>query len=371
MTVIQLENLRKEFPVGDGVEVAVNDIDLQIEDGEFVTLVGPSGCGKTTTLRCVAGLETPSSGRILFDEKDVTDLPANQRGVAMMFQNIALYPHMTVSENISYPLKVRGIDPQTRREEARDAAELMQIAELLNKYPGDLSGGQRQRAALARTIVYDAEVLLMDEPLSDLDAKLKVEVRKEIQRLQKRLDVTTVYVTHDQEEATTMSDKIAVMNDGQIAQYGTSDELYERPVNRFVAEFIGNPKMNFLEGAVESVTDNVARITISDQTVDFNLQSSVDNLLGSDLWVGCRPETIAIGPAATEETFTGEVQLIERISDRLLATIDGPQGELRVVLSADTTISEGESAPISLDRSRVHLFDIESQELVAIGRDVA
>jgi multiple sugar transport system ATP-binding protein len=370
MTTIQIGNLRKEFPVAGGVEVAVDDIQLQVDDGEFVTLVGPSGCGKTTTLRCVAGLETPTDGRILFDGEDVTNLPPNKRGVAMMFQNIALYPHMTVSENIAYPLKVRGVDPDTRRAEARDAAELMQISELLDKYPGDLSGGQRQRAALARTVVYDADVLLMDEPLSDLDAKLKVEIRKEIQRIQKRLGVTTLYVTHDQEEATTMSDKIAVMNDGQLAQYGTADDLYERPVNRFVAEFIGNPKMNFLKARVDSNDDDRVRVEVEGRTLDLAVQPPEQRLTGV-VWVGYRPESIAVGSDVTDPDFTGQVQLVERISDRLLATIEGPQGELRVVMPSGNEVSEGETTPIALSRSRVHLFDDESRELVAVGRDIA
>lgn len=232
MSTISIRDLRKEFNVSSGTEVAVDDVSMDIEDGEFVTLVGPSGCGKTTTLRCIAGLEQPTSGQIIFDEQDVTDVPAEKRKLAMMFQNIALYPHMSIRDNIVYPLKVQGMPKEERYEKAREAATVMQIPDMLDKKPGDLSGGQRQRAALARTVVQDPIAFLMDEPLSDLDAKLKVEIRREILNVHARIGQPTIYVTHDQEEALTMSDRIAVMNDGRIEQFGTREEVYYYPNNK-------------------------------------------------------------------------------------------------------------------------------------------
>jgi multiple sugar transport system ATP-binding protein len=371
MVRIELRNFRKEFPVSGGVEVAVDDIDLEIGDGELVTLVGPSGCGKTTTLRCLAGLETPTSGQILFDGTDVTDLPANKRNVAMMFQNIALYPHMTVTDNIAYPLKIRSVPPEIRREKAREAAEKMQIPELLDKHPAELSGGQRQRAALARTVSYEPDVFLMDEPLSDLDAKLKIKIRKEIQQLQKDLNKTTIYVTHDQEEAMTMSDRIAVMNNGRVLQYGTPDELYRHPNNQFVATFIGNPSMNFLSSSVESVDGDTASLSIEEVVFDCELEV-VDRLRETmQVKIGFRPESIRIGSEIRTGDFRGKIKLIERIGDRLLATVEGPQGDLSMTISADNNLQEDETIPFEIDKTNIYVFDRDSGKLVAKGTNVS
>ena len=361
---IEIVNLRKEFEVAGGVEVAVDDISLDVNAGEFVTFVGPSGCGKTTTLRCIAGLETPTSGTVKFRGEDLTNVPANKRNFGMMFQNIALYPHMTIIDNISYPLKVQRVPKEQRYEEARDAAEIMQIAEMLDKHPGELSGGQRQRAALARTLVQDPAAFLMDEPLSDLDAKLKVEVRKEIQKVHKRLQKATVYVTHDQEEAMTMSDRIAVMNDGHIEQIGTGRELYNYPKNTFVASFIGNPTINYLTGTLLEVTDHQGAVDIYDRRFEFDVDFYAGEPSSPDVIVGFRPTAISLDPGPTDTTFAGVLELVEQIDDRTLVTIDGPEGELRAEIRTEFLATEGETVDVTIDPSGLYIFDSDTEALI-------
>lgn len=360
---VKASSLRKEFNVAGGVEIAVDDIDLEVGESEFVSLVGPSGCGKTTTLRCIAGLQMPTSGKISFHGHDVTDVPANKRNIAMMFQNIALYPHMKIRDNIAYPLKVSGVPKKERYEEAQKAAEIMQISDMLDKYPGELSGGQRQRGALARTVVQDPEMFLMDEPLSDLDAKLKVEIRKEIQRVQKEMKKPTLYVTHDQEEAMTMSDRIAVMNDGKIEQIGTPDELYNMPTNTFVAQFIGNPSINFLTAEVIQFDDDCIIISIDGTEFEFTVKGSGRRPTSSTVKVGFRPESVEI--SRDDGDISVDILLVERIGDRVLATLDGPEGEIRATVPATNDIKEGETVYITIDRENVHIFDEESGESVA------
>lgn len=365
MSVIEIESLRKEYSTPAGTEVAVDGIDLNIEEGEFVTLVGPSGCGKTTTLRCIAGLEKPTSGTIRFEGRDVTNVPANKRKLAMMFQNIALYPHMTIRDNIVYPLKVDRVSKEERDSEAERVADVMQISELLDKHPGELSGGQRQRAALARTIVQDPMAFLMDEPLSDLDAKLKVEIRKEIQRVHKRINKPTIYVTHDQEEAMTMSDKILVLNDGKIEQLGTPDELYTYPQNIFVARFIGNPSMNFMEGTLDELDTDRATVSIEGRSFEFGLDQVQTNPSDSEITVGFRPESVSIGSYAEESDFEMQISLLERIGERVLATLDGPQGEVQATVSDDHSLREDEVVPVAIDRGGLYLFASTTGDLVA------
>jgi len=364
---VKLRNLRKEFDVPGGTEVAVNDIDLSIGEDEFVTLVGPSGCGKSTTLRCIAGLETPTSGEIIIDGEDVTEVPPHKRGLAMMFQDIALYPHMTIRENIAYPLKVRGIDKGTRGEEAADAAEIMRIGELLDKYPAELSGGQRQRAALARTIVYNPKSFLMDEPLSDLDAKLKVAIRKEIQRVHSRVESPTVYVTHDQSEALSMSDRVAIMNDGDILSVDTPDNVYHYPENRFVASFIGNPSMNFVDARIESTSGGTVTVVFEGNTID--LESTGESPQSDVATVGFRPEAVTLHRDPGEGYVDGRLELVERIGDRKLATIDGPAGEIRAFADEDLNLAAGEQVGVSFPPERVHLFDGETDRAIARGGD--
>jgi multiple sugar transport system ATP-binding protein len=366
MSHIILKSLRKEFNVPSGVEVAVDSVDIELEDAEFFTLVGPSGCGKTTTLRCIAGLEMPTSGTIEIGGRDVTDVPANKRNLAMMFQNIALYPHMTVTANIAYPLKVDGVPRDEREEEARRVAALMQVDDLMDKYPGELSGGQRQRVALARTIIQDPEGFLMDEPLSDLDAKLKVQMRKEIQQVHRQINKTTVYVTHDQEEALTMSDRIAVMNNGRIEQLGTPDELYENPVNRFVAEFIGTPSMNFVTGTVRRASGDVCEFSFGDNRIELEIDGDFPS--DSRITLGCRPEAVELDSNHQDGNLTGTIQLIERIDDRRLVSIETEAGEIRATQPADSALEEGETVDIIFDPRRVYFFDADTGDRITFEK---
>lgn len=359
MSAIEVNDLYKEFSTPTGVEVAVNGISFNIGENEFFTVVGPSGCGKTTTLRCIAGLETPTSGNVLFDGQDLTEVPPHKRNIAMMFQNIALYPHMTMVDNISYPLKVRNVSKEQRYEQARKAAETMQIEELLDKYPGELSGGQRQRGALARTIVQSPKAFLMDEPLSDLDAKLKIQMRKEIQRIHDYVNRPTIYVTHDQAEAMTMSDRIAVMNDGDIEQIGTPDELYEKPNNRFIAEFIGSPSMNFIECDIDSSTEGEISFQTNDQI--FTLpQEKIPSLDGySSVVIGFRPESVEL---RSNGYLPATVQIVERLDDRLLITMDCSGKEIQATISAEQDVEESDTVEVWFDEQQSHFFDPNTLE---------
>lgn len=258
---VQLTGVTKQY----SDVVAVNGMNLDIDDGEFITFVGPSGCGKSTTLEMVAGLTKPSDGTIHIDGTDVTDLPPKDRGIAMVFQNIALFPHMDVYDNISYGLNIRNVGKEEKDRQVDRVAEILQLDGMLERMPSELSGGQRQRVGIGRAIVRDPAVFLMDEPLANLDAKLRTHMRTELQRIQRDLDVTTIYVTHDQEEAMTMSDRIAVINDGELQQIAPPLDCYNRPANVFVAGFIGSPSMNFFNGAVSNgvITTDAFSIDIS------------------------------------------------------------------------------------------------------------
>lgn len=365
MTTITIRDIHKEFDIADGTETAVDGVDLTIDDGEFITLVGPSGCGKTTTLRCIAGLEHPTSGTILFDGEDVTEVPAEKRGLAMMFQNIALYPHMSIIDNIAYPLKINGVPKAKRNEEARTAAEVMQIDDMLEKKPGDLSGGQRQRAALARTVVQDPFAFLMDEPLSDLDAKLQIELRREILRVHKQLGRPTIYVTHDQEEAMTMSDRIAVMNDGRIEQFGTREEVYYYPNNRFVAHFIGNPSINTLGGQLEDLTEESGRVRTHGKTIEFPVDELRSETGSGDVLIGFRPQSIELGSRVDDPLFELELSFLEPIDDRALARLDGPEGEMRALISATQRLRENEAVAVEIDTDSIFVFDRDTEDLIA------
>src|SRR5690349_19858975 len=256
---IEFRNVSKHFG-GAGV---VEDLSLEIRDGEFVVLLGPSGCGKTTTLRMLAGLETVTSGDIFIDNERVNDIPTQHRDLAMVFQSYALYPHMTIAENIGYPLRVRKLDKAQRAERVNRVAAMLEIESLLDRKPRQLSGGERQRVALARAIVREPRAYLMDEPLSNLDARLRVQMRGELKRLQHQLGTTTIYVTHDQAEAMTLATRVAVMKRGQLQQFDTPLNIYNRPANRFVAEFVGSPSMNFVDGRIESGVFKNSSIHIS------------------------------------------------------------------------------------------------------------
>jgi multiple sugar transport system ATP-binding protein len=359
MATVSLNHLRKEYT--NGQIVAVDDVSLSVEDGEFITVVGPSGCGKSTTLRMIAGLERPTDGRITVGGRDVTDVHARNRDVAMVFQNYALYPHKTVEQNMAFGLRMStDLTKDERREKVRETAEMMDIEELLDQKPDELSGGQKQRVALGRAIVRDPDVFLFDEPLSNLDAKLRTTMRTEIQRLQNELGTTSVYVTHDQEEAMTMGDRIVILDGGEIQQTGVPKAVYDEPANEFVGGFIGSPSMNFLTVAVEE-TGGATRLVGGDfgyQLTDERLQNAVR---GRDrVRIGIRPEDVSVSDPCGNAIET-TVEVIEPVgSDNYLHLGLGEEFIARVASGVEP--EHGETIHVSLDQSDLHLFDAEDGE---------
>jgi multiple sugar transport system ATP-binding protein len=358
---LQLTDLQKVFDSGGDEIVAVDDINVTVDDGDFLVLVGPSGCGKSTTLRCIAGLETATAGQILLDDRDITDLKPKERDMAMVFQNYALYPHMTVRKNIGYGLKITtdlGKDEIASRVE--ETAELLEIEELLDNKPSELSGGQQQRVALGRAIIREPEVFLMDEPLSNLDAKLRTTMRTEIQQLQQGMDVTTIYVTHDQTEAMTMGDYIAVLNDGELQQLGTPLDCYHKPRNRFVAGFIGSPSMNFIE--VERVGDRLEHETftyyLSAETLDELEQTP------SHLTMGVRPEHINIVDEGVENAVRSEVEVVEPMGELSYVYITIGDQTYTVSVDGQMRIFPGDVVYVEFPEKMIHLFDAETGEAV-------
>lgn len=314
MASVKLSNLRKSF----GTVHAVDGINLDIQDGEFVALLGPSGCGKTTTLRMISGLEIPTGGTIHIGDRDVTALPPRDRDVAMVFQDYALYPHMTIDENIGYPLKVRGVAREERSQRVRSVADNLQIGTLLERRPAQLSGGQQQRTALARAVVYSAQVFLFDEPLSNLDAKLRLEARAFLKHLQQEVGVTGVYVTHDQSEAMALADRIVIMNAGKIMQVGTPLEIYRRPANTFVASFIGNPPMNLLPCRVDEAANKV--VIAGDYPISAAAFSLPHGRTGN-LTLGIRPEHIRIETSPTPEGIAGQLYVVQTLGSESLVVV--------------------------------------------------
>jgi iron(III) transport system ATP-binding protein len=292
---IDIEHVTKRF----GKVAAVNDVNLSIEDGELFTLLGPSGCGKTTLLRLIAGFYAPDEGEIRFDGKRINEVPPAERGIGMVFQNFALWPHMTVSENVSYGLKLRRRGHAEIASRVSAAFERVRMAGLGDRYPGQLSGGQQQRVALARALVLNPRILLLDEPLSNLDAKVRVQVRQEIRKLQQELSITTIYVTHDQEEALTLSDRIAVFNQGKVLQVGAPKELYERPANRFVADFIGIN--NLIDGSVTAVDAKECRIRVKTAVGEFSALLDERAQVGDRCVLCTRPENASLESAASPD----------------------------------------------------------------------
>jgi multiple sugar transport system ATP-binding protein len=323
MAAIEIANLQKSF----GSVGVLHDISLAIRDGEFLVLVGPSGCGKSTLLRCVAGLEAVGEGSITIDSRDVTDLPAKARDIAMVFQSYALYPHMTVAENMAFSLRVRRVDKKIIDERVRAAAQILNLTDYLKRRPAELSGGQRQRVAMGRAIVRDPKVFLFDEPLSNLDAKLRVSMRSEIKALHQRLKTTIIYVTHDQVEAMTMADRIVVLRDGNIEQIGSPIELYDSPANVFVAEFIGSPAMNMLPARLAVSGGRKAAVIDGGATVE--LPAALKGAEGQAILVGIRPEHLSLGDrnsglagkVALVEPLGAQVQIISEIAGRAVTAL--------------------------------------------------
>jgi ABC-type sugar transport system ATPase subunit len=342
MASVRLEGVKKVYPNG---HVAAQGLDLDIHDGEFMVLVGPSGCGKSTALRMIAGLETPTGGRILIGDRDVTVLPPQQRDIAMVFQTYALYPHMTVRENLGFGLRMRGAGREEIEKRVEEAGRALSLETVLERKPAQLSGGQRQRVALGRAIVREPKVFLFDEPLSNLDAKLRVETRAELARLHRRLAATVVYVTHDQEEAMTLGSRVAVMRDGFLQQVAPPMELYLRPANQFVAGFVGSPAMNFLPAG--------------------EVPSALTRRGGT---LGIRPHDIQIvGSGAGDEN--AYVELVEsRGSEQLvyLCLRGNNQGPaIRVVAPPETQVEPEQIVGLRFDRERLHWFDAESGKRVS------
>jgi multiple sugar transport system ATP-binding protein len=335
---------------------AVPGIDLEINDGEFMVLVGPSGCGKSTTLRMLAGLEEVNDGKIFIGEKDITKLPPKDRDIAMVFQNYALYPHMTVADNMAFSLKMAKMPADQRKKAVDEAARILNLTEYLDRKPKALSGGQRQRVAMGRAIVRKPQVFCMDEPLSNLDAKMRVQTRTDIAKLQNDLGVTTVYVTHDQVEAMTMGDRVAVMKDGYLQQVDTPLNLYDRPVNLFVAGFIGSPQMNLLSA---TAVDGKAKIGEYHVPVD---EAAAKNMKG-EVVVGVRPEAWRI-VSAEEGGLPVEVTVVEELgSDAFVygtSDVEGTPANIIVRVSARDTVHKGDVLHVTTDPHQIHVFDAAS-----------
>ncbi|MFC7154988.1 ABC transporter ATP-binding protein [Halomarina halobia] len=356
MADLALDRLTKVFRSGDGDIVAVDDLSMDIEDGEFLVLVGPSGCGKSTTLRMIAGLESITGGEIRLADRPVNDVKPQDRDIAMVFQSYALYPHMTVRENMRFGLEESTDLPDDEIDErVEETAAMLSIEPLLDRKPGELSGGQQQRVALGRAIVRDPSVFLMDEPLSNLDAKLRAEMRTELQRLQEELGVTTVYVTHDQTEAMTMGDRIAILNEGELMQVGTPLECYHEPRNEFVAGFIGEPSMNFF--AVEREGD-----TLRGDGFEYSLSEETVRALdgATDLTLGVRPEDVEIvGTASGEHDFVTTVDVVEPMGDENNVYLTFPDGSetFVAVVGGMRLIERGTTVVARIPEDVIHIFD--------------
>ena len=349
MATVSFRTIKKSFGKTD----ILHGISFDIRDGEFVVLVGPSGCGKSTLLRMLAGLEDITGGEILIDDRVVNELESKDRDIAMVFQSYALYPHMTVRENMAFSLRLRKADASVTQERVAHAARILNLEHLLERYPRELSGGQRQRVAMGRAIVRDPKVFLFDEPLSNLDAKLRVAMRAEIKELHQRLKTTTVYVTHDQIEAMTMADRIVVMHDGIIEQIGTPLELFDRPGNLFVAQFIGSPAMNVLKGVVQgqSVQADGAAWPMGNRT-------GVKD--GQSVHYGIRPTDIALSTQGVQ----AKVVVVEPTGAETELLVQVGQSQLTVVLHGRTAVQPGDTVHLNVDTDKVHLFDGQSEQRI-------
>ncbi|GAA0259607.1 ABC transporter ATP-binding protein [Haladaptatus pallidirubidus] len=370
MVSVTYESVEKRY----GETLAVDNVDIDVEDGEFAVLLGPSGCGKTTTLRCLAGLTTPTAGSIYLGDYDVTDVHLKNRDIAMVFQNFALYPHMNVQENIGYPLKVAGQDEKTRNERAREVAEMVEIEELLDRDVDQLSGGQRQRVALARAMIRRPSVFLMDEPLASLDAKLKISMRSRIKVLQRELGITTLYVTHDQEEAMTLGDKLIIMDGGEIQQIGTPDDVYHEPNNQFVAGFIGSPSMNFIdvEWSDEQTIAHSGGISDFQAELDQTVAARYDEY--DSFRLGIRPQYFAAHTTPTENAVPGRVRVTEPLGDEQLIDVvvglaDGESLDITAKIPNNITVSRNDDIWLSIQDALVHGFDIESGDRIEEADD--
>ena len=361
MVEVKFKNATKKF----GQVIAVNKLNLTVQNRDFLVLLGPSGCGKTTTLRLVAGLETLTAGNIYFNDSIVNDLSPKDRNVAMVFQSYALYPHMNVYGNLAFPLKAHKKSKDEIRKRVKEVAELLRIDNLLDRKPGQLSGGQRQRVALGRALVRDPQVFLMDEPLSNLDAKLRVQMRVEVQRLHRKLKTTTIYVTHDQEEAMTLGHKVALLNNGILEQIGTPSELYHNPKNMFVAGFIGSPAMNKLEGTIIEKNGNIA-IDLGTFVYEPSrgVAEAVKEAKTSEVVLGIRGEDIIIAEKGQKNAFKAKVEIVQLVGRELHVHLIVGGKSLVMITDPSQDVKVGKENWFLLNEKRIHLFDKKTEKVI-------
>ena len=350
MATVHLKHIHKRW----GPVVGVHDFDLEIDDQEFIVMLGPSGCGKTTTMRMVAGLEDPSDGEIVVDGRVVNNLEPKDRDVAMVFQNYGLYPNLTVYENIRFPLKVRKVDKAEHDTRIRRAADMVELGDLLTRLPRELSGGQRQRVALARAVVREPSIFLMDEPLSNLDAKLRVSTRAQLKNLQHELQVTTIYVTHDQIEAMTLADRVVVMSKGEIQQVGTPTDIYDNPANTFVAGFIGSPSMNLMDGEVHEGTFKGDKVTIG----------GLPKTVGGPVTLGFRPEDASVTSESGPQ-IAAPIYSVELLGDATMVTVRAGGTLAAIKAAKDYRATIGDGVGIAVRPDICHLFDKASGQRMA------
>ncbi|ELZ96407.1 ABC transporter ATP-binding protein [Haloferax sulfurifontis] len=373
MARVEFDNITKVFEDTSGPIIAVEELSLDIPDGEFVVFVGPSGCGKSTTLRMLAGLESITDGEIRLDGEPVNTVSPRDRDIAMVFQSYALYPHKTVRGNMGYGLSLStDLNDEEVDRRVVEAAEMMGIEDLLDKKPGSLSGGQQQRVATGRAIVREPAVFLFDEPLSNLDAQLRKHMRTELSRIHSELGITTIYVTHDQEEAMTMADRIVILNDGQLQQVGSPKEVYYRPANTFVADFIGSPSMNFFDVDLEVASDGTG--TLVGNGFTYNVSESLVDLVGGEgeYILSIRPENLNVDPSAPDEqSFEATVDVVEVIGSDNFIYLDVAGKECRLRAPSETEPEEGDVITVSFDEDDLHLFDRNTEEALVHGHERA
>lgn len=355
MAKVVIKDLTKRF----GTVEAVKDLSLEVKDREFLVLLGPSGCGKTTTLRCIAGLETPDEGEIYIEDTLVNHLRPKERDVAMVFQSYALYPHMTAYDNIAFPLKIKGVPKSEIEQRVKKVAKLLKINHLLNRKPKQLSGGEAQRVALGRAIIREPKVFLMDEPLSNLDAKLRVYMRAELKRLQKDLGITTIYVTHDQVEAMTMADKVALLNQGILQQVDHPNDLYNNPRNLFVAGFIGSPPMNFVDCSLVKEKES---IYLEAGAFKYMLEGYLAEALkerevGEEFVLGIRPEDITLTKKEKKEAIRGQVFTLEPLGSEVIVDVKIGETIFKIRESPGLKLDAEEDVWLSFDKDKIHIFD--------------
>ncbi len=348
----------------------VKKMDLEVEEKEFIVLLGPSGCGKTTTMRMIAGLEEVTRGTILLDGKDITDIPSRDRGISMVFQNYAIWPHMTVYENIAFSLKLKKMPSSEIKKRVRETADMVKIGELLERLPGQLSGGQQQRVALARALAVRPKLFLMDEPLSNLDAKLRVIMRTELKAIHQQTEATSIFVTHDQSEAMSMADRIVIMKDGKIVQIGTPDDVYFRSSNMFVAGFIGTPPSNFFTVQC-TINKKIIALKHSNFILELNCKDfeELEKYNGNEIIIGVRPEDLIIVPDS-KAVFTEEILVVEPQGSHQIVALNVSDNIVKMVVPAEAKVAPGDKIKLGFNINRIHFFDSETENRIVLKSEV-